>query len=102
VQPVAGEHPDGPVPPHQNGQIGLATHKFAMFRNCPNIPSLPKKAGYRTGIIGKPHVNPASAFPFDFKEFTGSNFNKRPASSGQIERMSRPHGACQCLVNALF
>jgi N-sulfoglucosamine sulfohydrolase len=53
--------------PHQNGQIGLATHKYAMHRNWPNIPSLLKQHGYRTGIIGKLHVNPESAFPFDFR-----------------------------------
>ena len=39
--------------PHQNGQLGLATHKFAMFREFPNMFSLLKKAGYRTGIFGK-------------------------------------------------
>ncbi len=64
--------------PHQNGQIGLATHKYAMFRDWPNIPSVLKKAGYRTGIIGKLHVNPAEAFPFDYKKLSGSNFNDRP------------------------
>ena len=53
--------------PHQNGQIGLATHKYSMHRNWPNIPSLLKQEGYRTGIIGKLHVNPESAFPFDFR-----------------------------------
>jgi N-sulfoglucosamine sulfohydrolase len=53
--------------PHQNGQIGLATHKYSMHRDWPNIPSLLKEQGYRTGIIGKLHVNPASAFPFDFR-----------------------------------
>lgn len=63
---------------HQNGQIGLATHKFAMYRHWPNIPSLLKKAGYRTGIIGKLHVNPARAFSFDFKALSGSNFRNRP------------------------
>ena len=63
---------------HQNGQMGLATHKFAMFRHWPNLPSVLKKVGYRTGIIGKLHVNPAKAFPFDFKELGGSNFNDRP------------------------
>jgi N-sulfoglucosamine sulfohydrolase len=55
------------VYPHQNGQIGLATHKYSMHRNWPNIPSLLKQQGYRTGIIGKLHVNPESAFPFDFR-----------------------------------
>lgn len=53
--------------PHQNGQIGLASHKYSMYRSWPNIPSLLKQEGYRTGIIGKLHVNPASAFPFDFR-----------------------------------
>ncbi len=53
--------------PHQNGQIGLATHKFTMVReDTPNLPTLLKRAGYRTGIIGKLHVNPPSAFHFDF------------------------------------
>jgi len=52
--------------PHRNGQIGLATHKYAMFRDFPNIPSVLRQHGYRTGIIGKLHVNPESAFPFDF------------------------------------
>ena len=53
--------------PHQNGQIGLATHKYAMFRKWPNVVSLLKKGGYRTGVIGKIHVNPESAFPFGFR-----------------------------------
>lgn len=52
--------------PHQNGQIGLSTHTYEMFRGFPNIPGLLKEAGYRTGRIGKLHVIPESAFPFDF------------------------------------
>lgn len=51
--------------PHQNGQIGLATHHFSMYREFPTIPSLLKAAGYRTGRIGKLHVLPESASPFD-------------------------------------
>ena len=53
--------------PHQNGQLGLATHNYAMFREFANLPSVLKSAGYRTGIIGKLHVNPESAFPFDYR-----------------------------------
>lgn len=53
--------------PHQNGQIGLATHFYSMYEDFPNIPSLLKREGYRTGLIGKLHVNPESAFPFDFR-----------------------------------
>ena len=55
--------------PHQNGQIGLATHKFRMFRgDYPNLPSLLRANGYRTGVIGKIHVNPEETFEWDFKE----------------------------------
>jgi N-sulfoglucosamine sulfohydrolase len=64
--------------PHQNGQIGLATHKYAMYEEWPNLVSLLKGAGYRTGIIGKIHVNPESAFACDFRAYPGSNFSKRP------------------------
>jgi N-sulfoglucosamine sulfohydrolase len=54
--------------PHQNGQIGLATHHYRMFDDNPaNLVGCLKKAGYRTGVIGKIHVNPQSAFPFDLK-----------------------------------
>ena len=63
--------------PHQNGQIGLATWKFRMYRDdTPNIVRSIKEVGYRTGIIGKLHVNPASAFPFDFKGISKSNFDR--------------------------
>jgi N-sulfoglucosamine sulfohydrolase len=49
-----------------------------MYRDdTPNLITYLKGAGYRTGIIGKIHVNPESAFLFDFKAFPKSNFNKR-------------------------
>lgn len=63
--------------PHQNGQIGLATWKFRLYReDTPNIVRLLKQEGYRTGIIGKLHVNPASAFPFDMHAIPSSNFGR--------------------------
>jgi N-sulfoglucosamine sulfohydrolase len=63
---------------HQNGQIGLATHKFALYDpKTPNAFTLLKAAGYRTGLIGKLHVNPESAFPVDFRKITGANFGRR-------------------------
>ena len=65
--------------PHNNGQIGLATHGLRMYKDdTPNLTTYLKDAGYRTGIIGKIHVNPESAFLFDFKAFPKSNFNNRP------------------------
>ena len=64
--------------PHQNGQIGLATWKFGLFReDTPNIVRTLKEAGYRTGIIGKLHINPASAFPFDFAAIPNANFQRK-------------------------
>ena len=64
--------------PHQHGQIGLATWGFRLYRDdTPNIPRSLKAAGYRTGIIGKLHVNPESAFPFDFAEMPQGNFARR-------------------------
>jgi len=63
--------------PHQNGQVGLATHQFAMYREFPLIPTYLHDRGYRTGLIGKLHVNPASAFTFDFRRHNGSNFGNR-------------------------
>ncbi|MBT3481266.1 MAG: sulfatase [Opitutales bacterium] len=64
--------------PHQNGQIGLATWKFRMYdENTPNIVRSLKESGYRTGLIGKLHVNPESAFPFDFKAISSANFGRK-------------------------
>jgi N-sulfoglucosamine sulfohydrolase len=63
--------------PHQNGQIGLATWKYSMYREqTPNLVNDLKKSGYRTGIIGKIHVNPEDAFAFDWREGRGGNFQR--------------------------
>ena len=64
--------------PHQNGQIGLATHHFSLYDQAtPNVFTLLKAAGYRTGLIGKLHINPESAFPVDFRRIRGANFGRR-------------------------
>lgn len=67
--------------PHQNGQMGLATHKFRMYKPFKTIPVYLKSIGYRTGCLGKIHVNPESAIPFDFHELTSSNFEKKDLNS---------------------
>lgn len=54
--------------PHQSGQIGLAHLGYSMRPDVPTLPTLLKKAGYRTGIIGKLHVAPESSFEFDYKQ----------------------------------
>lgn len=63
--------------PHQNGQIGLATHKFRMYQEFKTLPVFMKEAGYTTGCLGKIHVNPESAIPFDFRAIKGANFGKK-------------------------
>ncbi len=63
--------------PHQNGQVGLATHKFAMFEGTRTLPEILQNNGYRTGMVGKLHVNPEKEFPFDFRKITGANFGSR-------------------------
>lgn len=52
---------------HTNGMYGLAhaDHNFHSLRNITSLPGLLKKAGYRTAIVGKNHVQPESVYPFD-------------------------------------
>ena len=56
--------------PHTNGQYGLANGGFRLHEQYTNrtIPVLAQKAGYRTGIIGKLHVEPESSFPWTFRK----------------------------------
>jgi N-sulfoglucosamine sulfohydrolase len=64
--------------PHQHGQIGLATWGFRLYHeDFPTLPALLKNAGFRTGIIGKLHVEPTTPFPFDFKKISLSNFSRK-------------------------
>ena len=63
--------------PHQHGQIGLATWQFRLYdERTPNLPRSLKACGYRTGLIGKLHINPASAFPFDVHKIPNANFKR--------------------------
>ena len=65
--------------PHANGHYGLANanvgfrvHEHHIDNLLPNIL---KRAGYRTGIIGKLHVDPQERFQFDLK--TNEGFGQR-------------------------
>ena len=52
---------------HTNGQYGLAhaVHNAQTFDSVQSLPRRLKKAGYRTGVIGKLHVLPPEVYPFD-------------------------------------
>lgn len=53
--------------PHTNGQYGLANTGFSIHPRLrtQTIPALLQKAGYKTSIIGKLHVEPEDCFPWD-------------------------------------
>jgi N-sulfoglucosamine sulfohydrolase len=53
---------------HSTGQFGLTNGGFSLHPELRDktIPNLLKKAGYRTGIIGKLHVAPEQSFQFDY------------------------------------
>ena len=61
----------------QTGHIGLATHRFAFFKNFRTMPAYLKEAGYYTGFIGKTHVNPESIVEdhIDFRGVKHANFS---------------------------
>jgi N-sulfoglucosamine sulfohydrolase len=65
--------------PHGNGQYGLtnANVGFQVHSELYNdlLPNVLQQAGYRTGIIGKLHVNPEKQFRFDMRE--GAGFGSR-------------------------
>ncbi|SMG13623.1 sulfatase family protein [Arenibacter troitsensis] len=79
--------------PHQNGQIGLATHKFKMYDNIKTLPKYLNEAGYSTGIIGKLHVNPEKEIPFDFSAIPGSNFGKKDLKQYAVEAYNFINGS---------
>ncbi len=93
--------------PHQNGQIGLATHAFTTVRNWPTLPGLLKQAGYRTGLIGKLHVNPEPAFAFDFRwadprylSFGHRDVGKTAEVAGEFMSRGGPYFLMVCFADA--
>jgi len=62
----------------QTGHIGLATHKFSMYKDFKTMPAYFKKAGYYTGFLGKTHVNPERLVEdfVDYRALRNANFSK--------------------------
>jgi len=52
---------------HSNGMYGLAhdVHNQHLLPTVRTLPQYLKAAGYRTGLVGKKHILPESALPFD-------------------------------------
>ena len=76
---------------HSTGQYGLTgptREEDAWFKLHPElrdktIPNLLKKAGYRTGIIGKLHVAPESSFQFDFRPKVNTREVRKVAAAAE-------------------
>ncbi len=60
---------------HANGQYGHqhAYHNFHTHAHVKSLPAVLRGRGYRTAIIAKFHVQPASVYPFDVIKVGGRN-----------------------------
>lgn len=63
--------------PHQTGHLGLTTHGFRFVGEVTTIYQQMKEAGYRTGMLGKLHVEPESFFPIDYWPLKSPNYEKK-------------------------
>lgn len=62
----------------QTGHIGLATHKFSMFKDFKTMPAYFKEVGYYTGFLGKTHINPERLVEdfIDHRAIKEANFSR--------------------------
>ncbi|MBS1829751.1 MAG: sulfatase [Acidobacteria bacterium] len=81
--------------PHSNGQYGLANTGFMLHENLRDktIPALLKEhGGYRTGILGKLHVEPEKSFPWDMRDTDNAATRRVKAVAPKAEEFMRSAG----------
>ena len=76
------------MPTHQSGQYGLqhGPHMQQAHAWVMSLPRLLSAVGYFTGIIGKVHVGPASAFNWDAVITKGTGANRDAVLMAQRAR----------------
>ncbi len=70
--------------PHQNGQLGLSHRGYTMRPGLPTLPKLLHGAGYRTGVVGKIHVQPEQDLPFDLRLTNAQRTSDVAAVAGDV------------------
>jgi len=73
---------------HSNGQFGHAhqPHNFHTHSWIKSLPAQLKTAGWRTGIVGKLHVQPAGVYPWDADMTNGNEGNRGVAGMADRAR----------------
>ncbi|MBY0527976.1 MAG: sulfatase [Gemmataceae bacterium] len=73
---------------HTSGQYGLAhaAHNQHTLTAVKSLPAQLRGAGYRTGIIGKLHVQPQSVYSFDLEDAKGLDGNRNVAEMARRAR----------------
>jgi N-sulfoglucosamine sulfohydrolase len=86
--------------PHANGQYGLANGGFKLHEELrgATIPNLLKRSGYRTGIIGKLHVEPEDSFRWDYRQLPNETRRVRTVAP-QAEGFMRQGSPFFLMVN---
>lgn len=86
--------------PHANGQYGLANGGFKLHEELrgATIPNLLKRSGYRTGIIGKLHVEPEDSFRWDYRQLPNETRRVRTVAP-QAETFMRQDSPFFLMVN---
>jgi N-sulfoglucosamine sulfohydrolase len=73
---------------HTSGQYGLAhaAHNQHTLRTVRSLPRMLAENGYRTGIIGKYHVQPREVYPFETQVASGLQGNRGVAEMAEKAR----------------